>query len=91
MYHCLAAKHTAESGTHFYRKWHLFDHICVSPGMLDGAGWSVVPDSGAIVAEMADLKGHPRRFGGPKDKTALAKRGASDHFPVTVRLRVAAK
>ncbi len=91
LYNCLASKHADDAGTMYYRKWHLFDHICVSPGMLDGSGWSVVPDSGAIVAEMADNRGRPLRFGGPKDKTALSRRGAADHFAVTVRLRVAAR
>ena len=41
-------------GTHFYRRWWLFDHICVSPGLLDDQGWSIVPDSAAIVKEKAD-------------------------------------
>jgi hypothetical protein len=66
----------------------MFDQICVSPGLLDAAGWSVVPDSAAVVPEYADNRGRPNRFGGPSDKRELWLRGASDHFPVTVRLRV---
>jgi hypothetical protein len=90
LYDCLAEKYLkGGEGTHFYRKLFMFDHICVSPGMLDDAGWGIVPGSAAVVKEMADKRGHPLRFGGPKDKTPLKRRGASDHFPVTVKLRVA--
>jgi endonuclease/exonuclease/phosphatase family metal-dependent hydrolase len=91
LYHCLAGLADGRTGTMYYRKWHLFDHICVSPGMLDKKGWSIVPGSGAIVQEPADRNGRPLRFGGPSDKTALSLRGASDHFAVTVKLRVAAR
>jgi endonuclease/exonuclease/phosphatase family metal-dependent hydrolase len=74
-------------GTHFYRgKWLCFDQICVSPGLLDDEGWSCDPSSARIVDNLtADAKGHPHRFGNEKDR---ATRGWSDHFPVTVRLRV---
>jgi exonuclease III len=82
-------------GTHYYRQWWLFDQICVSPGLLDEMGWSVVPESAAIVRDMqieskGATKGRPNRFGGPSDKRLLQNRGAADHFPVTCRLRVAA-
>ena len=57
--------------------------------MLGGNGWSVVPDSvqtiNTLVAPGEKHK-RPWRFGNPKDK---AERGYSDHFPVTVRLKVA--
>jgi hypothetical protein len=76
-------------GTHYYRHWWLFDHICVSPGLLDDRGWSVVPGSAAIVKEMTTKGGMPDRFGGPSDKRPYSRRGAADHFPVTCRLRVA--
>ena len=69
-------------------KPYLFDQICVSPGMLDNEGWSVVPDSAAVVPQMALANGRPNRFGGAKDKRPMSARGASDHFPVVVRLRV---
>ena len=69
-------------------KPYLFDQICVSPGMLDDEGWSVVPDTAAVVPQMALANGRPNRFGGAKDKRPMSARGASDHFPVVVRLRV---
>jgi endonuclease/exonuclease/phosphatase family metal-dependent hydrolase len=75
-------------GTHFYHgKWLCFDQICVSPGLLDDEGWSCDPQSARIVNDLtADEKGRPHRFGDERDRFA---RGWSDHFPVTVRLRVA--
>ena len=69
-------------------KPYLFDQICVSPGMLDDEGWSVEPDTARVVPKMALPNGRPKRFGGPKDRRPLTARGASDHFPVVVRLRV---
>jgi hypothetical protein len=38
------------------------------------------------VKKIADAKGRPSSFGNERDKK---RRGASDHFPVTVRLHVA--
>ncbi|MGL4555286.1 MAG: endonuclease/exonuclease/phosphatase family protein [Gemmataceae bacterium] len=76
-------------GTHYYRRWWLFDHICVSPGLLDNKGWSVVPGSAGIVPEVASKGGQPDRFGGPGDKRPYSRRGAADHFPVVCKLRVA--
>jgi endonuclease/exonuclease/phosphatase family metal-dependent hydrolase len=79
----------SEKGSHFYRgRTYLFDQICLSPGLLDGQGWSYVKDSAKIVPELADRKGHPLRFGNEHDKLPPSERGASDHFPVTVRLKV---
>jgi endonuclease/exonuclease/phosphatase family metal-dependent hydrolase len=78
-------------GSHFYRgKAYIFDQIAVSPGLLDPTGWWCDPKSAQIyVAEgMADRKGAPIRFGNEKDRVPLEERGASDHFPVTVRLTV---
>jgi hypothetical protein len=76
-------------GSHYYgSKVYVFDHICVSPGLLDDAGWSCDVDSAQIVKQMATRQGRPNRFGGENDKRPLSARGASDHFPVTVRLRV---
>jgi endonuclease/exonuclease/phosphatase family metal-dependent hydrolase len=82
-----ADKAGGKVGTHYYRgKWLCFDQICVSPGMLDNEGWSCDPESAHIVDDLtADAKGRPHRFGNERDK---AVRGWSDHFPVTVRLRV---
>lgn len=77
------------TGTHFYQgKWFTFDQIVVSPGMLDTAGWSCDPSSAQIVNTLfrpGDKQRRPWRFGNEHDK---AQRGYSDHFPVTVRLRV---
>jgi endonuclease/exonuclease/phosphatase family metal-dependent hydrolase len=73
-------------GTHFYHKWFIFDHIVVSPGMLDRAGWSCQPESVQAVNTLyrpGDRQRRPWRFGGARDR---GERGYSDHFPVTVRL-----
>jgi endonuclease/exonuclease/phosphatase family metal-dependent hydrolase len=76
-------------GTHFYRgRNYIFDQIVVSPGLLDNKGWTCETDTVHIVKEMADRKGHPLPFGTEREKLPLASRGASDHFPVTVKLRV---
>jgi endonuclease/exonuclease/phosphatase family metal-dependent hydrolase len=73
-------------GTHYYRRWFIFDQIIVSPGMLDARGWSCDPDTARTVQNLtADKHGHPWRFGGEDTKS----RGYSDHFPVTVQLQVA--
>jgi hypothetical protein len=61
----------------------------VSPGLLDAAGWSCEPDSVQTVTDglirPGATKRQPWRFGNRKDD---AHRGTSDHFPVTVRLKV---
>jgi hypothetical protein len=73
----------------------IYDHICVSPGMLDEKGWSVDPKSIATVTDGLMKKGatrrEPWRFGNPDDKTKDADRGYADHFPVVVKLKVEAK
>src|SRR5262249_26881792 len=84
-------------GTIFHRgTWSIFDHICISRGLLDDKGWSCDPASARIFAPEAlrirskrNSHGEPKRFG--DWKTPDAERGYSDHFPVTVRLRVAEK
>ena len=82
-------------GTHFYRGHpFIFDHIVVSPGMLNGkGGWQCVPETAEIVKHRFVVprgrnKGHPLAFGNEKEKVPLAERGVSDHLPVTVRLRL---
>lgn len=75
-------------GTHYYSRWFIFDQILVSPGMLDNAGWNCDPASVRTVNSLAkpgDRKLRPWRFGNEKE---TGPRGYSDHFPVTVRLRV---
>lgn len=90
----LTGKDPAKFGTIFYNgKPLIYDHICVSPGLLDNKGWSVDPDS--VRTETAGLmrKGatrrEPWRFGNPGHDMKDDDRGFSDHFPVTVRLKVA--
>jgi endonuclease/exonuclease/phosphatase family metal-dependent hydrolase len=76
-------------GSHYYSATpHVFDQICVSPGMLDKQGWSCEGATAQIIKEMATRQGRPNRFGGANDKRAMEVRGASDHFPVTVRVSV---
>ena len=70
------------------KKNFIFDHLCVSPGMFDDVGWSCDPGSATIVTSFANNKGMPNRFGGPNDKRPFSARGASDHFPVSVKLLV---
>jgi endonuclease/exonuclease/phosphatase family metal-dependent hydrolase len=75
-------------GTHYYNKWLIFDQIAVSPGLVDNVGWSCVPDSVQTVNSLyrpGDRLKRPWRFGGERDR---GPRGYSDHFPVTVRLKV---
>jgi endonuclease/exonuclease/phosphatase family metal-dependent hydrolase len=75
-------------GTHYYQGWHLFDQIVVSPGLLDSVGWAVNPASAKTINTLTrpgDRLGRPWRFGGERD---AAPRGYSDHFPVTVRLKM---
>jgi endonuclease/exonuclease/phosphatase family metal-dependent hydrolase len=81
---CLDRK---RDGTYLYQgRWELLDHIVVSPGMLDPAGWSVRPDLVRTEHAPSSWLAHerrPRRFGGPSNPNA---RGPSDHFAVSVRL-----
>ncbi len=89
LYNLLAGKDPRDYGTIYDRgKWSIFDQIAVSRGMLDGAGWTCDPDSLQVVKETVrpgDRLGRPWRFGSKRDQHP---RGYSDHFPVTVRLRV---
>jgi endonuclease/exonuclease/phosphatase family metal-dependent hydrolase len=78
-------------GTHYDRgRWITFDQIFLSPGLLDGTGWSCDPSTVHVVntlVQPSDKHHRPWRFGNPKDRY---ERGYSDHFPVTVRLTVQA-
>lgn len=88
LFNLMADKNAVNYGTHYYKKWHIFDQIAVSPGMLDGKGWSCDPNSVRVMNELHkanDKQKRPWRFGGAKEK---GERGYSDHFPVTVRLHV---
>jgi endonuclease/exonuclease/phosphatase family metal-dependent hydrolase len=85
----MAGKDPDKYGTHYHLKPLIYDQICVSEGLLDKEGWSCEPDSIHTVADglIAPNARHrqPWRFGNPKDSHS---RGYSDHFPVTVKLRV---
>jgi endonuclease/exonuclease/phosphatase family metal-dependent hydrolase len=76
-------------GTHSYRnRWLIYDHIAVTPGMLSPPGWVVLPDTLQVINSLArphDRFKRPWRFGSPRDRF---ERGYSDHFPVTVRLKI---
>jgi endonuclease/exonuclease/phosphatase family metal-dependent hydrolase len=83
-----AGKDPNQFGTHYYRKWLIFDHIVVSPGLLNDRGWSCDPDSVQRVrtpSRLGDKVKRPWSFGSPRHE---GSRGYSDHFPVTVKLRV---
>jgi endonuclease/exonuclease/phosphatase family metal-dependent hydrolase len=66
---------------------HLFDQIVLSPALLDAEGWSYKTNSARVVRRF-EFRNRVDRFGGPSDRRPFEKRGASDHFPVTVELRV---
>lgn len=73
-------------------KWSVFDHICVTRGLLDDQGWSCDPKAARVFAPEElrhKYRGgfEPARFGPPNHK---GPRGYSDHFPVVVELTVAA-
>jgi Endonuclease/Exonuclease/phosphatase family len=92
----MAGKDPAKFGTLFYNgKPLIYDHVCASPGMLDGKGWSVDPDSVSVPTEgltrVGATKRQPWRFEPPGREMKDADRGFSDHFPVLVRLKVGPK
>lgn len=83
-------------GTHFYAPkgvWSQFDHALVSSTLLDGQGLAWVPGSTAVHApeEMRAESGAPRRYFLPHfkgDPALVDEKGASDHFPIAMRLRI---
>jgi endonuclease/exonuclease/phosphatase family metal-dependent hydrolase len=86
----LSGKDPAAYGTHYYNKPLIYDHIAVSPGLLDDIGWSYVADSVQVPTEgltRAEAKRRPWRFGNEHDKAI--SRGYSDHFPVVATFKVA--
>jgi endonuclease/exonuclease/phosphatase family metal-dependent hydrolase len=92
------SKDEKKVGTHYYRgRAYIFDHIVVSPGMLNGKGsWQYETDTAKIVTHRFVVprgrnKGHPLAFGTEREKVPLAERGVSDHLPVTARLKVTPK
>lgn len=87
----LSGKRAEEYGTLYYSGPLIYDQIGVSPGMFDTKGWGYeqnsvdVPTDGLI--RFGTRGRRPWRYGSINDD-ALG-RGYSDHFPVTVRLKVA--
>jgi endonuclease/exonuclease/phosphatase family metal-dependent hydrolase len=85
----MAGKDPQRYGTHYYKKPVIYDQVCISPGLLDNEGWSCDPES--IHTETEGLirpgatRRQPWRFGNRRDSV---NRGYSDHFPVTVKLKV---
>ncbi|MBI3408446.1 MAG: endonuclease/exonuclease/phosphatase family protein [Planctomycetes bacterium] len=83
-----ADKDPARYCTHYYKRPLIYDQIIVTPGMLDGVGWSCDPASVQVIQTLkkpGDRFDRPWRFGGAHER---GQRGYSDHFPVTVRLKV---
>ncbi len=79
-------------GTYFYRRWLIFDQVVVTPGMLGAQGWSCDPATVRVVNTLTrpgDPQGRPWKFGGQGARDRAHERGYSDHFPVTVELKVA--
>jgi endonuclease/exonuclease/phosphatase family metal-dependent hydrolase len=89
LFDLFANKDPARFGTHHYGShWFIFDQIAVSPGLLDDHGWNCDPESVEVVNTLVrpgDKQRRPWRFGSERDRFP---RGYSDHFPVTVRLKV---
>jgi len=89
----MEGKDPLKFGTIFYNgKPLIYDHICLGAGMLDKDGWSADPES--LKVETAGLiragstRREPWRFGDPATPP-VGGRGYSDHFPVTIALKVA--
>jgi endonuclease/exonuclease/phosphatase family metal-dependent hydrolase len=87
----LSGKSADEFGTHYHSKPLIYDQIGVSAGMLDDKGWSCEPGSVAVptAGMMRGRHREPWRFGNKGGNPQ--GRGYSDHFPVTVNLKVAGK
>jgi endonuclease/exonuclease/phosphatase family metal-dependent hydrolase len=85
----MASRDPDQFGTYFYSgRWQIFDQIVVSPGLLDSKGWQVLPETTETFRPRAmriGRDGRPWRFGNQRTEEP---RGYSDHFPVSVRLRV---
>ena len=65
------------------KRWNLFDQVAVSPGLLDNKGWTILPETLTTVRKsMMMKKSRPWKF------DPRTREGFSDHFPVTVRLKV---
>ncbi len=88
LFNLFAGKDRKEYGTHYYKQWHIFDQVVVSPGLLDDKGWTCDPQSAQTFNQLhraKDKQKRPWRFGGASEK---GERGYSDHFPVLVKLHI---
>jgi endonuclease/exonuclease/phosphatase family metal-dependent hydrolase len=89
----MAGKDPAKFGTLWYDNApRIYDHICVSPGLLDDSGWTCAPASlltqtNGLIRPGATRR-QPWRFDDPDRNVRDEDRGFSDHFPVTVKLSV---
>jgi endonuclease/exonuclease/phosphatase family metal-dependent hydrolase len=95
LFNLAAGKDPEKYGSHMFRRgWYIYDQIAVSPGLLNEKGWTCLPDTFRTVR----LPTMQNRYGGPwsfdrdhsgnKVEKSGGERGVSDHFPVTVRLKV---
>ncbi len=90
----MAGKDPAKYGTLWYNgKPLIYDHICVSSGLLDEVGWTCAPASLQTITSGLIRPGagrrQPWRFADPDTRMKPEERGYSDHFPVVVKLSVA--
>jgi endonuclease/exonuclease/phosphatase family metal-dependent hydrolase len=89
LYDLMSGLNANRDGTYSYRgRWSIYDHIVVSPGLMDPSGWLVLPGTLKVIndaAVRATMRSGPLRFGNEHNPRT---RGPSDHFAVTVRLRV---
>ncbi len=87
----LSGKSPSRFGTYYYDRALIFDQVVLSPGLLDGVGWSYLAGSVRVPTEglmrSGSLNRRPWRFGSRDDDAR--GRGYSDHFPVLVSFRVA--
>ena len=77
----MAGRDPRQDGTYRYgSRWLIFDHIVVSPGLLDEAGWRVRPEALQVIRGTGRA---PLRFGNERNPNP---RGPSDHFAVVADL-----
>lgn len=81
-----------DSGTYLFEgDWNMLDQFLVSYGMLRSASPIRAKVDSVAIFRPAVLKasgGRPRKFSRPSEKGGADLNGYSDHFPITVELRV---
>jgi endonuclease/exonuclease/phosphatase family metal-dependent hydrolase len=88
LYDLMDDKDPVRFGTHYHHGMLIFDQMAISPGLMDDQGWTCRTDTVQTINSLVkpgDKAKRPWAFGNPKDRH---ERGYSDHFPVTVRLKV---